>query len=207
MKVRTGELPEGFQTRYFRESTVLLNEDGKELVAHGRAIPFGLESDDLGGFVETINKDVEINNWRDDVFGLKDHNWGQVLGRLSSGTLELDRRDDGLYSTYHLPNNTLGMDLSVSLTRGDIDGQSFGFIPTRETWEFLSDENGELDKVIVDVKEMTLFETTITPIPAYTDSFVGLDSRVKQFQAEMRRVFSKASSQRRRRQLDMMGRF
>ena len=204
MRIRSEDLPEGFQTRYLRKSSIQTRaSDSGELVVAGLSIPFGAESEDLGGFTEIINNDVEINKWRDDVYGLKDHMWNQVLGREGAGTLEVERRDDGLYSVYHLPDSTIGRDLFVSVDREDITGQSFGFIPTRETWTFIELENGE-ERVIVNVEEMTLFEHTITPIPAYRQSFVGLDERCAQFRSARSRHFGPSSAQKRQRQLDMM---
>lgn len=192
------EMPKNFQTRSLGKSRVSI-VDGQPLMTHGLAIPFDTESDDLGGFVEIIPSRVKINYWREDVYALRDHNWGVILGRNGSGTLQLDRRPEGVFATVSLPDNTQGNDLAVSIERGDINGHSFGFVPIDDSW-ITNDQ-----KTIAFVEEMLLMEITITPIPAYTSTYVGLSHRVAQFEQHKRNLLAVAQRQARRRRLDMLG--
>lgn len=55
------------------------------------------------------------------------HDDGYILARTSSGTLRMDEDDTGLRFDADLPDTNLARDLAVLITRGDINGMSFGF--------------------------------------------------------------------------------
>ena len=96
-----------------------------------------------------------------DVRCLFDHDWGKVLGRTKSGTLRLEEDERGLKFEVELPNTTDANNLIESMSRGDIDQCSFGFIPTEETWDY------NTDPVLRTVNEVELFEVSIVSLPAY----------------------------------------
>ena len=51
-----------------------------------------------------------------------------VLGRTKAGTLELREDEKGLFGTIRIdPNDSAAMDLYERVSRGDVDGCSFGF--------------------------------------------------------------------------------
>ena len=99
-----------------------------------------------------------------DVRCLFDHDWGKVLGRTKSGTLRLEEDERGLKFEVELPNTTDANNLIESMSRGDIDQCSFGFIPTEETWDY------NTDPVLRTVNEVELFEVSIVSLPAYEDT-------------------------------------
>lgn len=68
----------------------------------------------------------------DDIRCLFNHNWDHILGRTKSGTLQLKEDESGLYFEDSLPDTTVGRDLSESMSRGDVDKCSFGFVPVAE---------------------------------------------------------------------------
>lgn len=108
-----------------------------------------------------------------DVRCLFDHDWGKVLGRTKSGTLRLEEDERGLKFEVELPNTTDANNLIESMSRGDIDQCSFGFIPTEETWDY------NTDPVLRTVNEVELFEVSIVSLPAYEDTEATL-ARSKQ---------------------------
>lgn len=108
-----------------------------------------------------------------DVRCLFDHDWGKVLGRTKSGTLRLEEDERGLKFEVELPNTTDANNLIESMSRGDIDQCSFGFIPTEETWDY------NTDPVLRTLNEVELFEVSIVSLPAYQDTEAAL-ARSKQ---------------------------
>ncbi len=108
-----------------------------------------------------------------DVRCLFDHDWGKVLGRTKSGTLRLEEDERGLKFEVELPNTTDANNLIESMSRGDIDQCSFGFIPTEETWDYNS------EPVLRTINEVELYEVSIVSLPAYEDTEAAL-ARSKQ---------------------------
>ena len=156
--------------------------DSGELVVGGFSIVFGSPSVKLFDyFEESVDPDVRIDYADGDVFSLFNHNWDHVLGRLGAGTLALERRGgDGLYAETTLANSEFNRSLAQSIERGDIAGQSFGFDILAEEW----DTAGKTPKSTL--KHIRLYETTITPIPAYpaTDIEVQARARLEAFEQE-----------------------
>lgn len=69
-----------------------------------------------------------------DVPALVNHDPSLILGRSSAGTLKLSTDDSGLYFEIpQLPNTSYANDLREQVSRGDITGMSFGFIPGDQT--------------------------------------------------------------------------
>ena len=114
-----------------------------------------------------------------DVRCLFDHDWGKVLGRTKSGTLRLEEDERGLKFKVELPNTTDANNLIESMSRGDIDQCSFGFIPTEETWDY------NTDPVLRTVNEVELFEVSIVSLPAYEDTEATLARSKQEIQQDI----------------------
>ena len=114
-----------------------------------------------------------------DVRCLFDHDWGKVLGRTKSGTLRLEEDERGLKFEVELPNTTDANNLIESMSRGDIDQCSFGFIPTEETWDY------NTDPVLRTVNEVELFEVSIVSLPAYEDTEATLARSKQEIQQDI----------------------
>lgn len=114
-----------------------------------------------------------------DVRCLFDHDWGKVLGRTKSGTLRLEEDERGLKFEVELPNTTDANNLIESMSRGDIDRCSFGFIPTEETWDY------NTDPVLRTVNEVELFEVSIVSLPAYEDTEATLARSKQEIQQDI----------------------
>ena len=100
-----------------------------------------------------------------------EHDGKSLLGRLGSGTLRLTEDSEGLAFELDLPDTTLGRDLAELVKRGDVAGCSFGFLPVRDTW-------AEGAKPVRELRDVDLFEITITANPAYDATSVQVRSKL-----------------------------
>ena len=108
-----------------------------------------------------------------DIRALVNHDTTLVLGRTKAGTLSLDEDDKGLFGTIRInPNDSAAMDLYERVTRGDVDGCSFGFNIRDEESEVL--ENGNVHWTI---KDVDLFEVSCCTFPAYEETNIEARSR------------------------------
>ena len=141
------------------------SEDGDKMAVEGYAIVFNSESRDLGGFTEIVAPNaldgaLERNT---DVLALYGHDYQNVLGRQSAGTLKLSKDERGIKFNLDLPNTQLGRDVYTLVERGDLKGNSFGFTVNRDNWD--KDKSGKVVRTIEEVKD--LFEISIVSLPAY----------------------------------------
>ena len=177
------------ELRQSEGSTMEADEGGS--VIRGLAIPFNSESGDLGGFTERVAPDVIVDYHMDDVFALFAHDWDRVLGRVSAGTLSLERREDGIHSVIELPDTSDGVNLGISVARGDIRSQSFGFQVKQEAW---TEDN---DRTLRTLNHIVLAEVSPVALPAYGATDVGVAQRaLAQFRSK-----AQAQKQRRLREL------
>lgn len=160
------------ETRRCRaDLTIETRADGKTRLK-GRAIVYGGISHDLGGWRErfapgAVRRSVqEIAGGRDpDLLFLVEHDWGRMLGRTSSGTLELRHRDEGLDFALDVPDITDGRDLMTLVRRGDMRAMSFQFRAAVTDWT-----EEEIDGELVQVRTVVdadLYEVSAVHSPAY----------------------------------------
>lgn len=137
----------------------------------GYAAVFNSESQDLGGFTESIAPGAFSRTLKssDNVMALYDHDTRSLLGRVGNKTLMLNEDTVGLFYEVELPNTTVANDLSVLIERGDVAGASFAFTVPKggDIW---TERNGKPHRELLDVD---LFEITVTPNPAYSDTTVA----------------------------------
>lgn len=151
----------------------------------GYALNFSTNSNDLGGFIETIAPGaLDGVLEKSDILCLLNHNEDRgCLARCKNGkgslTLTVDKK--GLKYEFEAPNTALGNELLESLKRGDITSSSFAFYVGDEKWEKLTD--GRYLRTITKFKE--LFDVSPVYRPAYDSTSVGIDSRgLKKLQEE-----------------------
>lgn len=129
---------------------------------------------DLGPFVEVVRPGAFARSLRQPgaVLALYDHERRSVLGRVSAGTLRLQEDAKGLAFELDLPDTSVGRDLAVLVQRGDVAGCSFGFVtPDKgDAWTTRG------DKLMRELRDVTLHEITVTPTPAYPDTEVAMRS-------------------------------
>lgn len=148
------------------------NAESKEAVAKGYAAVYDSEYE-TEWMIEIIKKGAFSRAIRekDDCRSLVDHDPTLILGRTKSGTLRLSEDDKGLISETTFPATSYACDMVEKMSRGDVDGMSFGFIPVEETWGV---KNGKLFREIFSVE---LFDTSIVTYPAFKSTSVNLRSR------------------------------
>lgn len=163
------------ETRNFEaEFELRADDDGMTFV--GYAAKFNSPSEDLGGFVETIEPGAFRRSLRsrNDVKLLVNHDTGRVLASSRSGTLRLMEDEVGLRVEASLPNTSDGRDMAELLKRGDLNKMSFGFAVQKDAW------NNEMTERTL--KSVRLFEVSIVAFPAYaaTEAMVrSLDKAAK----------------------------
>ena len=144
-------------------------EDDSEKIVMYPAI-FNSWSQDLGGFKERIKPGAfkeSIEN--DDIIAAFNHNNNMILGRNTSGTLELKEDNKGLRAVIDPPDSYLGEYVTELIDRGDIEGGSFKFEVYEEDWEFNSDELDERELIEVGLRD-------VGPVtrPAYLETEVNV---------------------------------
>jgi HK97 family phage prohead protease len=131
-----------FETRYLRGQRLEVRDlpNGQRQLG-GYALRFAEDSENLGGFVESIDPNVEISGA--DVRHLVNHDANLVLGRTTAGTTRLTRDAEGQRVETDMPDTSYARDLAVSVERRDIDQMSFGFrvVPRSngepgDSWDF-----------------------------------------------------------------------
>ena len=145
--------------------------EGEGTKLGGLGIPFGVWSEDLGGFREQVLPGAfKASLETDDIRSLFNHDSNFVLGRKSAGTLRLSEGDRGISYEVDLPDTTWAKDLAESIKRGDIRENSFGMFVTDDIWE---EREGLMWR---SVRSAVLREVGPQPFPAYTQGDVTVRS-------------------------------
>ena len=153
-------------------------EDEQELIvesrADGRAAIIGYAavynrlSLDLGGFKEEIlpgafDKILSRQRGKQDVVALFNHDSNIVLGRTSSGTLELSSDTKGL--RYVVTPPVSRADVMELIQRRDVRGSSFAFTVDKNGEGFRQGEDGNAVRQIREVSG--LYDVGPVLVPAY----------------------------------------
>ena len=146
----------------------------------GYAAVFDSESEDLGGFRETIEPGAfakTLRERRDDHKAFLNHNWDRLLGSRKAGTLRLKEDNYGLHAEIDLPDTQDGRDVAALTARGDIHAMSFGFVPVRTEQA----DNGRRQRLL----EVKLREVSpVTAWPAYNATTAGVRALAELVQVE-----------------------
>ncbi|GAK30213.1 phage protein [Weissella oryzae SG25] len=130
----------------------------------GYAIAFNSPSVSAGPFIEYIDKTalngVDLSN----VLALYDHDYSNVLGRVTAGTLKLKVDAKGLYFELDVPNTTLGNDIYKQIKLGNLQGVSFGFSVDDggDSWSY---QDGKPVRAVEQIA--SLKEISVVSVPAY----------------------------------------
>lgn len=148
----------------------------------GTAVVYNQLSEDFGGWREKISPGAFTKSLRSnpDLMILANHDTGKILGRVSSGTATVTDGPDALRFTCTLGKSSYAVDIADSLTRGDIRSCSFGFTCTKDDW------TQEGNQIIRTVQEAVIFELSLVPDPAYTQTSAGLRSALATLPTELR---------------------
>lgn len=142
---------------------------GDGLEFRGYAAVFNSQSEDLGGFRETIAPGAftrSVNaaaNGSADVRMFWNHDSGRLLASTKAKTLRLVQDERGLLAEATLPETSDGRDMSALVRRGDVRSMSFGFAVDKggDTWS-----QDHKERTLTNVR---LFEVSpVTGWPAYS---------------------------------------
>jgi uncharacterized protein len=147
---------------------------GDEMSLVGYAAKFNSQSEDLGGFRETIMPGAFARSLRGnpDVKFLMNHDPSMIMGRTKNGTLQLEEDAVGLKFNVKLPNTQQARDLYTLVKRGDIDQCSFAFTANSEDWTDERDENGDM-YACRKLMDVDLLDTSAVTYPAYSSTEVN----------------------------------
>ena len=106
----------------------------------------------------------------DDARGLFNHDPNKLLGRVSAKTMRLSVDKRGLKYEIDIPETTTGADVAMMVSRGDLTGSSFSFVPEKVTW---TEEKKQEVRLIESVR---LFDTGPVTYPAYDSTTTGVRS-------------------------------
>ncbi|RND81924.1 phage major capsid protein [Lacticaseibacillus paracasei] len=143
-----------------------------------------------GDFTEYIDQnalnDVDLSN----VLLLYSHDFSNILARADAGTLQTSIQPDGLHFNAQLPDTQLGKDTYTNILNGNIKGMSFGFTiaPDGDSWSVNS--QGNTIHTIHQIDQV--FELSLTPIPAYTETSVQVQRDLAQFLSSKKEVVKMA---------------
>jgi uncharacterized protein len=174
MTIRTSAAPYGGpQGRVERRSVNIgrlqAPDDGLRVTGH--AAVFGQMSEDLGGFVEVIQRGAfrPVLDTSPDVPFVLNHGSGTglALARTTNGTLRLSEDVTGLRFVADLADTSEARDLLTLVRRGDVHQMSFAFAmdPERgalERWD--TTDAGTLRTIIA---ASDLYEISAVTFPAY----------------------------------------
>lgn len=162
-------------------------EDGGAVI-EGYAAVFNSLSEDLGGWFERIQPGSFKDALGDDVRALFNHDPNLILGRSTSGTLELEEDSKGLKYKIKMPKTRTAADLVESINRGDVSQSSFAFM-VRAGGQNWVEEDGKLVRVLTSVR---LYDVSPVTYPAYlgTDTSVAKRSLADWKKADQREMQS-----------------
>lgn len=140
----------------------------------GYAAKFGVLSENLGGFRETIAAGAFADVLQDDVRALFNHDPNIILGRTQAGTARVFQDDTGLGYEVDLPDTPQARSLVTSIERGDVSQSSFAFRVARPDGdEWVEDEaTGAITRTIK--KFARLYDVSPVTYPAYPDATIGM---------------------------------
>ena len=146
-------------------------EDGTPMI-EGYFAVFGSNYDIAPGMSESVDPGAFDNTLGNDIRALVNHDTTLVLGRTKSNTLELKTDSHGLFGRIRInTKDTDAMNLYERVSRGDVDGCSFGFDIRDEETDFSDDGS-----VHWTIKDVDLFEVSCCTFPAYEETNISARS-------------------------------
>lgn len=123
-----------------------------------------------GAFDRILNR----QRGKQDVVALLNHDSNMILGRTSSGTLELSSDEKGLKYTVTPPDTQTGRDVLELVRRRDLRGSSFAFAVDGKGENWSSDDKG----AVREIRDVSLLaDVSVVLTPAYPASSVAVAQR------------------------------
>lgn len=153
-------------------------EENDKRFIEGYAALFNSRSKLLAGsFYEVIERGAFDDVLRSDslnVVAVFNHDDSKILGRNTSGTLELRSDEKGLWYRVEVPDTPTGNEVYSLIKRGDLFQNSFRFRVAEDGWkeEGMKDEDGETRSLITITKVSDLRDVSVVTWPAYEETSV-----------------------------------
>lgn len=158
----------------------------------GYAAMFGRVSQNLGGFVEVVERSFFNKSRGDgwpDVMARYNHDDNMLLGTSGAGTLQLTLDETGLDYVVDPPQSRA--DVVELVQRGDVRKSSFAFRLPKEGDEWtMSDQGYPLRRLVTGA----LVDVAPVNAPAYLDTSAGLRSLADRMDADVEEVRSAADA-------------
>jgi HK97 family phage major capsid protein/HK97 family phage prohead protease len=176
--IRTFDVKIRAETGLNSENSNNKSENGQNMAISGVAAVFNQPSI-KGDFTEFISPNALNGVDLSGVLLLYSHDFSNILARADANTLQTSVQPDGLHFSATLPDTQLGRDTFTNIQNGNIKGMSFGFTiaPDGDSWSV--DEKGNTIHTINQIDQV--FELSMTPIPAYTETSVQVQRDLAQF--------------------------
>lgn len=171
------KMHEQLEIRSFNAEIRSADVQDNQMVVEGYALKFNSLSQSFGNWREVIDPHALDNCDMSDVRCLVNHDTTLVLGRNTSGTLELNVDDVGLYFRCVLPDTSYAKDLFEVIKRGDVNQMSFGFFlaPNGDTFSKDPENSGMFIRTLKEIEK--IYEVSIVTIPAYEETNVEIAQR------------------------------
>jgi len=115
-----------------------------------------------------------------DVRALWQHDPAYVLGRSSTGTLQMRTDDHGLRSKSNRRATTWATDALASMRRGDVSQMSFAFSVEEDEWT--EDESGMLWRRLV--RARALYDVSPVDLPCLSQTTVDVRAKSAELRAQ-----------------------
>lgn len=178
--------------RRFTAVPVEVRTEGEHRRIGGYASIFSRYSQNLGGFVEVVERSAFNKSRGDgwpDVVARYNHDDNMLLGSTGGGTLHLSVDDTGL--TYDVDPPASRSDIVELVQRGDVRKSSFAFRVMPEGDEWAVNDQGFPTRRLHSVQ---LIDVAPVNTPAYTDTSAGLRSLAAHVGADVEEVRSLAEA-------------
>lgn len=110
---------------------------------------------------------------KDDIRFVLNHDLAALLGRTSTGTLELGADTRGISVRSELPNTSYARDYAELVQRGDAGEMSFRFYDEKDSFSF---EDGEAVRTLHSFRMREVSALTVPPAYANTSASVSLEA-------------------------------
>lgn len=191
-EMKEGAIMAAAVERRFTLMPVELRMVGDKPRIGGYAAMFGRVSQNLGGFVEVVERSFFNKSRGDgwpDVMARYNHDDNMLLGTSGAGTLTLTLDETGLDYLVDPPQSR--GDVVELVQRGDVRKSSFAFRLPKEGDEWtMSDQGYPLRRLITGA----LVDVAPVNAPAYLDTTAGLRSLAERMDADVEEVRSAADA-------------
>lgn len=164
------------ETRFYNLAEIEVRSNGEsgDNEIDGYAATYNEASEDLGGFIEVIERGFFDNALKtSDVVSLWNHNSDKPLGRQSAGTLRVASDLNGLRTITNPPDTTWGRDAVVSIKRGDVKQMSFAFSVGEGGDSWKTREDGTVVRTLLSGGCERLYDISPVTYPAYPSTSVS----------------------------------